>query len=209
MSSIKLHLAISKKLKEYYSFSNAFLLGSILPDIYKVMLKESEIRKSHFEEYENGQYLPNIDKFCSRYINNKSEIIFGYLAHLQQDRMWFKDFCAKYAKVINKNECIYLKDNTIHKVEEYRKDMYNDYSIIDSYIKEKYDVDIKKIKYDIKQYVSDKQILEIIDKKMIEYESINDNLVFLTKEEVDKYFNEAYIQTKVILDEFIGLTKNI
>ena len=111
MSSLKMHIAISTKLKEKFSFGNDFLLGAILPDIYKILLKEGNLRKTHFEI---EKYIPNINKFCEEYKNKKSEIVYGYLAHLVQDKVWFDEYVRKYAEDLKDGNYRYVKDNAIH-----------------------------------------------------------------------------------------------
>ena len=202
MSSLKVHLAIGKKLQEEYSFSDVFLLGCILPDMLKIMLKEKKIRKSHFEEYENGQYLPNINKFCEKY-KNKNELILGYLVHLVQDRLWFKEYIPKIINKKSENEYIFLKDNTIHTAEEFRNAIYNDYSIIEIYVKEKYCIDVCEIKKYIKERVVDIELLDIIEENLIDYKVRSDTKALLSEEFIDNYILEGYINCKEVLNNIM------
>ena len=60
MSSLKIHIAISKKIKEEFNYSNIFLLGAILPDIIKLIIGNRET--THFEK----QGIIDLDEFISK-----------------------------------------------------------------------------------------------------------------------------------------------
>ena len=93
MGSFSMHIAISKKLKEKFSFGDDFILGTVLPDLYKILLKNREI--THFEEENSREWIPNVEKFCEEYKDKQTEIVYGYLAHLVQDKIWFKEYHNK------------------------------------------------------------------------------------------------------------------
>ena len=63
MSSLKMHMAISQKIKDEFNYSNMFLLGAILPDIIKLIIKNRKI--SHFEK--DG--IIDLDKYMSKQNN--------------------------------------------------------------------------------------------------------------------------------------------
>ena len=202
MSSLKAHLAISKKLQKEYFFSDVFLLGTILPDMLKIILKENKVRDSHFEEYENGMFLPNIDKFCEKY-KNKNELILGYLIHLVQDRIWFKEYIPKIIDKKDENNYIFIKDNTIHTFDQFRNAIYNDYSIVENYIKENYDVDIYQIKKSIKNMLLDNELINIIDDNLIDYDARSEKSILFNEEFIDDYIYDAFIKCKEVLDKII------
>ena len=82
MSSLKMHMAISKKIKDELNYSDIFLLGVILPDIIKLILEDRKV--SHFEN--NG--IIDLNRFISKQNNLDNELVLGYYAHLIEDKIW-------------------------------------------------------------------------------------------------------------------------
>ena len=213
MGSFNMHIAISKKLKEKFSFGDDFILGTVLPDLYKILLKNREV--THFERVFGQESLPDIEKFCNDYKDKKSGIVYGYLAHLIQDKIWFKEYHnKKYVEQLENGDYYkYLKDDTIHKEEEYLKDIYTDYTIISGYLTDKYLLNREEINSQLKKcIIENKNILEkeelinSIDTKIIDYSciyDINSNITFLTKADMDSYYNETVIEAEKILKQFI------
>ena len=94
MSSLKMHIAIDKKVKEELKYSDLFIVGSILPDIIKLILKERT--SSHFEINETI----DLDKYLLTQDNLKNELVLGYYAHLIEDKIWFESYVnKKYTKL--------------------------------------------------------------------------------------------------------------
>lgn len=204
MSSFKMHIAISEKLREKFSFKNEFLLGAILPDLYKVILKEGNVRKSHFEIKTGDVYLPDIEKFCSEYMNKKSELVYGYLAHLVQDRIWFGEYIKRYVEDLHNGNYRYLKDDTIHTGTEFNNNIYTDYTIIDNYLVDKYKLDILKLKEELKNLARNQELIDVIDKKLIDYDyDISKGITFFSRKDADEYFERAFDETEEVLKEFM------
>lgn len=212
MSSLITHVAISEILKQKYLFTDEFILGTILPDIYKKA--EYTRDETHFIIQIDNKSLPDIEKFCKEYIYNKKDIslkTYGYLCHLIQDRIWFDKVIPKYAKVIEKDKyLLYIKDSSIHKDEEFSKEIYQDYAYVDNYSINKYNLDINKIRENIKQYCEDFKIKQIIDKNFIIY-NINENRknTFLNIDDYNQYFEEALKECDYILNEIYTNKKEI
>lgn len=114
MSSLKMHIAISKKVKEELQLGDLFLVGSILPDVLKLILHERKL--SHFEIDQNI----DLNKFLLLQ-DNFNEIVLGYYAHLIEDKIWFELYMNRYRKLE-----IYSDDR-----------LYNDYAFIDNYMYKK------------------------------------------------------------------------
>lgn len=213
MGSFNMHIAISKNIKEKFSFGDEFILGTVLPDLYKILLGNRKL--THFEKKIGKEFLPDIEKFCKDYKNKKSEVVYGYLAHLIQDKVWFKEYNNKrYVQKIEDGKYYkYLKDDTIHKKEEYINDMYTDYSIISKYLTGKYSLKreetnekIKKCVLENKNILEKEELINLIDTKIIDYSSMynpNNPSTFLTEEEMDKYYEETTIEVEKILKQFI------
>ena len=204
MSSLKMHIAISKKIKDKNSFGNEFLLGAILPDLYKVILKEKGLRKTHYEEIVGGLYLPNIDKFCLENVGKKTELVYGYLSHLVQDRIWFGEYMKRYVKDLHNGNYRYLKDYTIHARDEFINSIYTDYTIIDKYLVDKYKLDILQIKEELKNISQKPELIEVIDKKIIDYNyDTSKGITFFSKKDADEYFERAFNETEKVLKKFM------
>lgn len=212
MSSLITHVAISEILKEKYSFSDEFILGAVLPDIYK---KANYTRdQTHFIIYVDHKSIPDIDKFCKEYIYNKENIelvTYGYLCHLIQDKIWFKEFIPKYAEVLKKDESImYLKDSSIHKESEFSGEIYKDYAYVDEFAIKKYNLDINIIRENIKKYCKDENINQIIDNNFIIYPLNKDREnKFLSIEDYNEYFSRALEECDYVLNQIYINKKEI
>ena len=124
MSSLKMHIAISKKIKDELDYSNLFLVGSILPDIIKLILGERT--SSHFEFNNNI----DLDKYILAQNNLSNELILGYYAHLIEDKIWFESYMTKKYK----------------KLQEYSDyKLYNDYAFIDNLMYKKLGINTQNI----------------------------------------------------------------
>lgn len=70
MSSLKMHLAISEEVRKELNLSDDFILGSVLPDIIKMIIKDR--KKTHFEDIED---IVNLDKFLRLQNKLNDEVI--------------------------------------------------------------------------------------------------------------------------------------
>lgn len=89
MSSFKMHIAISKKIKEELNYSNMFLLGAILPDIIKLIIGDRKV--THFEEHG----IIDLNKFINNQNDLENELVLGYYAHLIEDKIWYESYMTK------------------------------------------------------------------------------------------------------------------
>lgn len=213
MGSFSMHIAISKKVKEKFLLGNDFMLGAVLPDLYKILLENKNM--THFQRKIGEENLPDIEKFCDIYKDKKSEIVYGYLVHLIEDKVWFNKYSnKKYVKELENGKYYkYFKDNTIHEREEYITDMYTDYAIIDKYIMKKYSLNREEINENLKKsilenrnIVEKEELINLVDTRIIDYSSIyniNRPITFLRKEEIDDYCEMALKETENILKQFI------
>lgn len=74
MSSLKMHLAISEEVRKELNLSDDFILGSVLPDIIKMIIKDR--KKTHFEDIED---IVNLDKFLRLQNKLNDEVILRIL----------------------------------------------------------------------------------------------------------------------------------
>ena len=120
------------KVKDY----NEFLLGSIAPDISKIIGWSRDL--SHFIDKNVSNY-PNIDKFLNKY-SLDNDFLLGYFVHLYTDYLWLKYFIGN----IKYNGLITFLDG--HKV-EYDREMftnylYHDYTNLNIRLLDEYDLDL-------------------------------------------------------------------
>lgn len=74
MSSLKMHLAISEEVRKELNLSDDFILGSVLPDIIKQIIKDR--KKTHFEDIED---IVNLDKFLRLQNKLNNEVVLRIL----------------------------------------------------------------------------------------------------------------------------------
>lgn len=74
MSSLKMHLAISEEVRKELNLSDDFILGSVLPDIIKMIIKDR--KKTHFEDIED---IVNLDKFLRLQNKLNDEVVLRIL----------------------------------------------------------------------------------------------------------------------------------
>lgn len=133
MASAVIHLCIAKEVNKYLNMdSNELLLGSIAPDISKLVGETKEI--SHFLDHTNEDDIPNIDRFLQKYrseLNKPFEM--GYFIHLLSDKYWFRDYVYNYIER-------YTKNNSKKKITytALRDLIYNDYTSLNIKLIDKY-----------------------------------------------------------------------
>ena len=90
MASVCIHLCVASELNKKLKVDNydEFLLGSIAPDIAKVIGTSRDV--AHFIDRKISSY-PNALKFLDKY-NLKNDFFLGYFVHLYTDYLWFKYF---------------------------------------------------------------------------------------------------------------------
>jgi len=144
MASAIIHMAVAKAVGDIIDKnSNDYFLGSIAPDISKIVGKDRAI--SHFEE--DGMETPNIEKFIKKYQKYiEQDFELGYLIHLYTDEYWIKHFIP----TIKGDQQIKLLDGTIitYPKEKILDLIYNDYTTVNISTIEDHDLDLSLF-YDI------------------------------------------------------------
>lgn len=140
MSSIMIHLAIAKKVKEHFDIRKEkdYYLGAIAPDISRQIGESKE--KSHFL-INTTDNIPNITLFIKRYPTFKyNSFNLGYYTHLMTDKLWIEKFIPNL-----------IQDNTIKLLngsilstnpEEIENMLYSDYTNINRQIIDEYEMDL-------------------------------------------------------------------
>lgn len=205
MGSTIMHLGISEQLKQKFNFSNKFLIGAVAPDIIK-RLPNTDRKTTHYlEEYNyNGKMkrLPNIENFLNDNINEESDYFYGYLSHLLQDKIWFDKYVPMCAERIVEGKVKFLKDNSIHMEKDFSEEMYKDYAKISEFILDEIELDLEKIKLNIKKYFNDELINNIVDNEIKIYDVIESREnCFLSNEMIEKYFKDCLQECEKYISE--------
>jgi len=203
-----MHIYISQKVQKELNLSNKFLAGAILPDMIKIMTKSKDITH-YIKEYERGDKiikLPDLENFLQ---DNKEklndEVTLGYYAHLIEDKIWFDEYIGSFAKCIDKENILYISDNTVHSYQEFKKDIYSDYKNVDSYIIEKGNLDINKIRLAIKDDLRGYNVDKIIDENVVfPIKSIDEKNNFISIEFLNKYIDESIKKVKEEINRIVG-----
>ncbi len=172
MGSILMHVCISEQLSKKYSFSKKFILGSLLPDIYKRTTMTRD--ESHYikRSIVNGfsYHLPDLEKYVEDHRESilTDEITLGYYAHLVEDYVWFKYVSGLFTKVREDEEekelVRYRKENfeVPHPEKEYCEEMYKDYSNVNEWLLQKCQIDIEELADMIKDYTNDEYSANLV-----------------------------------------------
>jgi len=204
MSSIIMHIYISQKVQKELNLSNKFLAGSILPDMMKIKTKKRI--ETHYMKNYGLKKLPDLEGFLDE---NKDklddEITLGYYAHLIEDRIWLESYLDLFAKSIDKDNVIYTCDNTVHTNKEFVKDMYSDYLKVDNSIIEKDNLNIDKIRLEIKDELGSYNVDKIIDENVVFPIKNNDSENnFISLDCLNRYIDEAAKKVKEEIIRILG-----
>lgn len=207
MGSYLMHIGITEKVRRKLKLSTKFIYGSILPDLVK--METGDRTGTHFlktiEDKDGIKRLPVIDDAIS-ILSDKldKEVRLGYIAHLIEDLLWFEKYIPSFATKLEEGKKQYLADNSVHSAEEFSKDIYEDYSKINSYMVEKCELDYAKLKQELSKIMSEKEI---------EFLSTNDHMMnvkeidttkVITKDKLDEYIKEAEEKVEVVIKELLG-----
>lgn len=216
MGSIMMHLCISDVYRKKHNLSDKFLVGSILPDIYKktIMSKKESHCLRKLKVNDRLIELPDIDAFMQKNKeNNKDELVIGYLAHLIEDYVWFNNIITEHVKESGFDEngimqYRYKKENfeIIHDNAHFLNNIYGDYNYLDEVLLTLFPIDIHKIKETIKEYLNYNQdMIEVVEKEIIVHKPIEGrNNYFITEEVLDEYINMSLELLEEKIEEFIS-----
>ncbi|MBR3280569.1 MAG: hypothetical protein IKI57_01805 [Clostridia bacterium] len=204
MASLIMHLVVSDIIKKKFALSDKYLLGSVLPDVFdKVNMTRKE---SHYLDCK-GPETPNITKFIEANKNRlKDEVTLGYLSHLIEDKVWYNSFITRYIKelMIDQQEVIYIKDNSVHPIEDFWNTMYKDYDQIDRYLCEKYKINIEEYQLRISNFLDDPELKNKLDEILYlrEIDSKRE-MEFVTQKDIKQYIDMATMEVNAILNKYI------
>lgn len=207
MSSIISHVYISNILKEKYKLGNEFLYGAILPDILHKAIKAQTREMTHYLRHgilygSEGDY-PDIERFIieNTEILPKSQMMQGYLAHLIEDMLWFSIYIPKMTIEKDKKNIIYKKDNSVHTDEQFRSDIYSDYTIMDRYLLKKNDLNIEKLQKEFLAISDDINLKNTIKENFKLFDLQSKKLVLISFDMLEEYINTSMEKVCLVLDK--------
>ena len=129
MASVMIHIAVASEINKSINRDRTkLLLGSIAPDLAKIMGERKE--RSHFiiKQYTN---IPEISLFLRKYKKHlNDDFVLGYYIHL------YTDYCYNIIKK--------LDGTTVRCTEsQMTKYIYNDYTNLNTRLLDEYDLDLK------------------------------------------------------------------
>ena len=212
MGSLVMHLCVSKKLKEKYHFSDKFMVGALMPDLLKLAGRDKRV--THYIEdviEESGvKSLPNVLLFeqdAKDKITEEKSL--GILSHLVADKVWFDEYIGKYAKVDanDTTKVEYLEYNIVKPEKEFRKDIYDDYTNINNYLAEKYDLDLEHIKNTLKRLSNENSFKIQLDNSFDTSKQSDFKNTFITKKDLDEYIDEAFNKSVIEINKILSQNK--
>lgn len=140
MASVMIHIAVASEINKSINRDRTkLLLGSIAPDLAKIMGERKE--RSHFiiKQYTN---IPEISLFLRKYKKHlNDDFVLGYYIHLYTDYLWFKYFIPE---IYSYNIIKKLDGTTVRCTEsQMTKYIYNDYTNLNTRLLDEYDLDLK------------------------------------------------------------------
>lgn len=178
MPNIAGHMIIAKLVSDKLKIDDPdFIRGNLLPDIINISRE-----KSHHKIQGKYFLIPDIDFFKHK-LNLKNKLELGYLTHLLLDKYFLEEYIPNNIKNFK-----LFEDKTIYK----------EYDMINYKLVKKFNLDIEKIKNDLKEinFDIDKKLLE----KNIEY-LFNKNEGKTELLDFDEYSNFLYNTSFVIYNE--------
>lgn len=207
MSSIISHVYISNILKEKYNLSDEFLYGAILPDILHKAIKAQTREMTHYLRHgilygAEGNY-PDVERFIieNTEILPKSQMMQGYLAHLIEDMLWFSIYIPKMTIEKDKKTIIYKKDNSVHTDDEFRNDIYSDYTIIDRYLLKKTNLNIDELQKEFLAISDDINLKNTIKDNFKLFDLRNENLILISFDILEEYIKASLEKVSIVLDK--------
>lgn len=207
MSSIISHVYISNILKEKYKLGDEFLYGAILPDILHKAIPAQRREMTHYLRHgilygSEGNY-PDIERFIieNTEILPKSQMMQGYLAHLIEDMLWFSIYIPRMTIEKDKKTIIYKKDNSVHTDDEFRNDIYSDYTIMDRYLLKKTDLNIEKLQKEFLAISDDIDLKNTIKDNFKLFDLRNDSLILISFDMLEEYIKASLEKVSIVLDK--------
>ncbi len=149
MASAMIHIAVASEInKSIHRNRNKLLIGSIAPDLAKIMGEPKE--RSHFilKQYTN---IPETDLFLKKYkYHLNDDFVLGYYIHLYTDYLWYKYFISE----IYSYNLIHKLDGSVIRCSQglMQKYIYSDSTNLNTKLLDEYDLDLKIFYNDLPQF---------------------------------------------------------
>lgn len=201
MGSYKMHICITETVRRKLKLSYKFTYGGILPDLIKE--KTGDKTTSHCLNQKDG--LPDINLAMSSLDNiQDKEVKLGYIAHLVEDLIWFRDVVPTVAIKTDDKVC-FLKDNSIHSNLEFSNEMYSDYVKSGYYVSKLTKVDYSILRKELLNYASDDFEVEKIKQNTTkEFENRIGYTTFITNKILEDYVCNCVIEVTKVVKKIIG-----
>lgn len=207
MSSIITHLYLANCMKNEFNFSDKFLTGALLPDILKASGEKRDYTHYIKKVEQNNRifYLPNLKEYASKNPDLlKNEIKLGYFSHLVQDKIWFKYFIPKFTSYEDIALPIKYNDGSLHEYNEYLKDIYGDYALLDTQLLNNNNFKINnKLKNSLVENLPNKNLKETLLNNLNPQKIISEELKLIKNNQMDSYLEISKKETKHILTELL------
>ena len=207
MSSIISHVYISNILKEKYKLGDEFLYVAIIPDKLQKAIPAQRREMTHYLRHgilygSEGDY-PDIERFIieNTEILPKSQMMQGYLAHLIEDMLWFSIYIPRMTIEKDKKTIIYKKDNSVHTDDEFRNDIYSDYTIMDRYLLKKTDLNIEKLQKEFLAISDDINLKSTIKENFKLFDLRNEHLILISLDMLEEYISASLEKVSLVLDK--------
>lgn len=149
-----------------------------------------------------GDY-PDIERFIieNTEILPKSQMMQGYLAHLIEDMLWFSIYIPRMTIEKDKKTIIYKKDNSVHTDDEFRNDIYSDYTIMDRYLLKKTDLNIEKLQKEFLAISDDINLKSTIKENFKLFDLRNEHLILISLDMLEEYISASLEKVSLVLDK--------
>lgn len=149
--------------------------------------------------------LPDISRAIKGLHIQDKEIRLGYIAHLVEDFIWFNEYIPAYATELENNQIKYLADNSIHTGNEFRQDIYSDYTNSNAYVVDRCGVDIEKLIGNVRNIVKDEEQINLIVQNSVFLENADiSNNTFMTEESINSYIKQCTEEVEKMVLELMG-----
>ena len=202
MGSLMMHLYIGERIKEKYKFGNNFLVGILLPDIYKATSMSR--MASHYlfkykDDYGETLFLPDLVKYMNENSFRKDdEVTIGYYAHLVADYAWFRYFTGKFVTSVGfeNGEELFTYDfennRKKHTLEEFQSEIHKDYLALNEILYPKIRVNIEELKNLTKNYLNEEKFNQAIDRCLsVDSKEEGRPNLFVTENIMNSYLDES------------------
>ena len=199
-------MCISDILKRKLALTDRFVYGSIMPDMLKQ--KTGDRDGTHYIENKvvDGEirYLPNIQRAIQELDIKDEQIRLGYIAHLIQDYIWYNDFIPQYVKCLGNNKVQYANGD-IALEQDFRKEIYKEYSNISEYMVNKCNVDLDTLVESLKYMIHDEKQINYVMENVTYSQNLNiEQNKFITKKVLDSYIRKTVKQVEIAISRLMG-----